>query len=173
MGNQWKQGTVQVWKTMFQNVSYLGFDPPHQNLQWVQYARGFMELKGKTAWQGPLLAPGTGSPSGSPSPLYLIRVHASSAIPALLTLLSGRVLLTMQSGRVIFVHLASFWSFAQTNKNPQTAEMHASCCLSQASNETSTTLDALNVRHTQEHMEMEGVFFSQKKTCPWKLTHSD
>lgn len=26
-------------------------------------------------------------------------------------------------------HLASFWSCAQTNKKPKTAEMHASCCL--------------------------------------------
>lgn len=174
MGNQWKQGTVQVWKTMFQNVSYLGFDPPHQNLQWVQYAWGFMELKGKTAWQGTLLAPGTVSPSGSPSPLYLIRVHASSAIPALLTLLSGRVLLTMQSGRVILSTWHHFDHLLKQTKTPKQQKcMLAAACLSQGSDKTSTILDALNVGHTREHMEMEGVFFSQNKTCPWKLTHSD
>lgn len=113
MGNQWRQGTVQVWKTMFQNVSYLGFDPPHQNLQWVQYARGFMGLGGEAAWQG---TP-PGSPFGSP-PAYLIRVHASSAIPA--QPLSSRVLLTVQSGKVIlptwhhFDHLLK-----ETKKNRQ------------------------------------------------------
>ena len=126
-----------------------------------------MELKGKTAWQGTLLAPGTVSPSGSPSPLYLIRVHASSAIPALLTLLSGRVLLTMQSGRVILSTWHHFDHLLKQTKTPKQQKcMLAAACLSQGSDKTSTILDALNVGHTREHMEMEGVFFSQNKTCP-------
>lgn len=122
MGNQWRQGTVQVWKTMFQNVSYLGFDPPHQNSQWVQYARGFMGLGGEAAWQG---TP-PGSPFGSP-PAYLIRVHASSAIPA--PPLSGRVLLTVQSGKVILPTWHHFDHLLKETKKKQTAEMNVNCFL--------------------------------------------
>lgn len=49
---------------------------------------GLYGIKGKDSLAGvrPLLAQGIVSPFGSPSSLYLIRVHASSAILALLTL---------------------------------------------------------------------------------------
>lgn len=144
MGNRWKQGTVRVWKTMFQNVSYLGFDLPHQNLQWVQYAWSFTELKGKTAWQG--------SPPGSRNRLsfwlsffcvsYWGPRKLSHSSPADSFEWTSPANHAEQHGDS--AHLASS---AQTNQ-PKTAETHASCCLSKGSFETSTILDALNVHHT-------------------------
>lgn len=165
MGNRWKQGTVRVWKTMFQNVSYLGFDLPHQNLQWVQYAWSFMELKGKTAWQG--------SPPGSRNRLsfwlsfffvsYWGPCKLSHSSPADSFEWTSPANHAEQHGD--FAHLASF---AQTNK-PKTAETHASCCLTKGSLETSTILDALHVYNTPLRAHEDGrTFLPPKRNLPLK-----
>lgn len=159
MGNQWQRGTVQVWKTMFQNVSYLGFDLSHQNLQWVQYARGFMDLKGKTAWQG--------SPPGSGrrrSLALLLSVPCqgpcklSHSGPA--DSLSGRGLLTRQSGRVIlptwhhFDHLRK-----QTNKRKTKQQkcMLAAGCLWKVPLKPLHLGQPQRTRHPEGHMWVEGL----------------
>lgn len=167
MGNQWQRGTVQVWKTMFQNVSYLGFDLSHQNLQWVQYARGFMDLKGKTAWQG--------SPPGSGRRLSLALLRSGScqgpcklSHSGLLTP-SGRGLLTRQSGGVIlptwhhFDHLRK-----QTNKRKTKQQkcMLAAGCLEGSFEASASWPASMDPAPRRAHV-------GGRTPLPRKLTHGD